>query len=184
MSDSEEVKQLRHDIRTERNALWSQAVNALFASERTSKLCLKIEEAGLIVSYRAGLNEWKTTIRSIPIEKPYRRIANHLREARGIPRVRFGENGSVEVRDGDPKHELEIAMFPIGLVVVGSSPEGVWCHEMIPVAVFTLATTLRRLGQVTESGCLAVNQTPLWISCQTSIPTKKGFSSQSEGRNN
>lgn len=136
VDSSEETKRVRRDIRLGRNLYWKKAVECLLIPKRTAKLGIKVREAGLIFVCRNGPRDWAFVVKPMGIIKPYREIAGHLRETHGIPTgFKFSQDGSVELTDGDVQQKLEVAMLPIGLVVVGETPENLWSSEVaLPAA--------------------------------------------------
>lgn len=160
---SKEMKQVQRDIRSERNVHWKMAVEALLRKEGTAKLGIKVEEAGLVVAYRVGPNDWSTSTVPMRMNRPYHQIADHLQETHGIPAgVRLGKDGSVHLSDGDPKDKLEVAMLPISLVVVGKTREGIWCSEVANAAVPLFAQILGEA--VSQAKRTIVQQAKSWAS--------------------
>lgn len=156
---SEEMRQVKDDVRSGRNLHWKKAVESLLLGGRTTKMGLKIEEVGLIIAYRTGPHEWTMGIQFMKTDRPYDQIADHLRETHGIPAgFHLGEHDSVELIPGDPKQKLETAMIPIGLVVVGKPLEDLWADEVVPVSASLLAQIQGRdktdvTGEIVKQAC-------------------------------
>lgn len=147
MSAIDEAKQ---SIESGTHPLWRTAVRMMFTG-KTEKMGLRVEKVGLIVSYQ-NQGRWISAIVPLDWEKPYEQIASYCRETHGAPQgVTLQPNRSIElIVSGDQNQELEVAMFPVGLVFVGKNKDGKWADEVAMIGAGVLANIVG-----TPKECLA-----------------------------
>lgn len=124
------MNDLTETIRSGKHLGWNELVRQLL-SDRTAKMGLRARKAAVIVLYRNDKG-WSPAVFPLTTQRPFDQIASCCRETRATlrgPAVQPDDSLDLAAPN-DAEQALELAMFPIGLVVVGTDQNGEWADEL------------------------------------------------------